>query len=151
MGIPTIRAWAHWADIRVGQGNQGCAGVARDVLGLLQLHAFGRLAFFDCGGMWLSLAQEAPKPRAESILHLLPADIRAAHNELTARGIDFTCASHIVHKDPGLRAIWWRFCKAPADGRRQSGAEVQPEMRARSVQLRAIGVDASSSGSRSRT
>jgi hypothetical protein len=85
-----------------------------DALRLPLLHAFGGLAFFDCGGTWLSLMQ-----RAESILYLLAADTRGARRELTAR------ATEALNR--------WRFCKDPDGHAPAVMAGFKPEMQARSV------------------
>jgi catechol 2,3-dioxygenase-like lactoylglutathione lyase family enzyme len=78
------------------------------VLGMKHLYTFGRLAFFDCGGTRLYLQQdEAPHP--ESVLYLRVPDIHAAHSELSARGVAFTDAPHMIHRhDDGLEE-WMAF------------------------------------------
>lgn len=65
-----------------------------------RIYTFGKFALFACGGMRLFLTEEAPEPSGESILYLLVTDIKGAHDELNARGIDFTSAPLIVHKHP---------------------------------------------------
>jgi catechol 2,3-dioxygenase-like lactoylglutathione lyase family enzyme len=85
------------------------------VLGLRHLYTFGKLAFFDCGGTRLFLTAEgAAGP--ESILYLRVADIRAAHEALRARGVEFTGAPHLVHKHADGIEEWMAFFKDP-DGR----------------------------------
>lgn len=74
-------------------------------LGLKHLYTFGTLAFFDCGGTRLYLqAQEKPGP--ESVLYLRVADIRAAHDTLSARGVTFTAAPHLVHRHADGTEEW---------------------------------------------
>ena len=51
----------------------------REVLGLPHLYTFGTLAFFDCGGTRLMLAQEKSGAVKESVLYLRVTDIVAAH------------------------------------------------------------------------
>src|ERR1700730_12693315 len=46
-------------------------------LGIPHLYSFGKLAFFDCGGIRLMLTEEAQAPAAESTLYLRVADISA--------------------------------------------------------------------------
>ena len=69
----------------------------RDVLGLPHLYTFGKLAFFDCGGVRLFLSEGDGGP-AESILYFKVDDIRSAHETLAARGVEFTTAPHMIHR-----------------------------------------------------
>jgi methylmalonyl-CoA/ethylmalonyl-CoA epimerase len=73
----------------------------RDVLGMRFLFsAPPGLAFFDCGGVRLMLSK-ADKPEFDhpaSILYYTVADITAAHQTLTGRGVVFVGPPHIVHK-----------------------------------------------------
>jgi DNA-binding CsgD family transcriptional regulator/catechol 2,3-dioxygenase-like lactoylglutathione lyase family enzyme len=85
------------------------------VLGLPHLYTFGKMAFFDCGGTRLYLTAEgAVGP--ESILYLRVADIRAAYEQLRARGVEFTGAPHLVHRHQDGTEEWLAFFKDP-DGR----------------------------------
>ena len=87
----------------------------RDVLGLPHLYTFGKLAFFDCGGTRLMLSGEGgAKP--ESILYLRVADMAAAHAGLTARGVKFTHAPHMIHRHADGTEEWMAFFEDP-DGR----------------------------------
>jgi DNA-binding CsgD family transcriptional regulator/catechol 2,3-dioxygenase-like lactoylglutathione lyase family enzyme len=87
----------------------------RDVLGLPHLFTFGNLAFFDCGGTRLMLSGEGgAKP--ESILYLRVADIGAAHERLSARGVKFTHAPHMIHRHADGTEEWMAFFEDP-DGR----------------------------------
>lgn len=74
-------------------------------LGLTHLYTFGSLAFFDCGGTRLYL-QATETPGAESILYLRVEDIRAAYDELRARGVEFTAAPHLIHRHPDGTEEW---------------------------------------------
>ncbi|MGO9803993.1 MAG: VOC family protein [Steroidobacteraceae bacterium] len=85
------------------------------VLGLPHLYTFGKLAFFDCGGTRLYLSAEQPAG-PESILYLRVADIRAAFERLSERGVEFTGAPHLVHRHPDGTEEWMAFFKDP-DGR----------------------------------
>jgi methylmalonyl-CoA/ethylmalonyl-CoA epimerase len=73
----------------------------RDVLGMRFLFsAPPGLAFFDCGGVRLMLSK-ADKPEFDhpaSILYYTVADITAAHQTLTGRGVVFEGPPHIVHR-----------------------------------------------------
>jgi DNA-binding CsgD family transcriptional regulator/catechol 2,3-dioxygenase-like lactoylglutathione lyase family enzyme len=85
------------------------------VLGLKHLYTFGKLAFFDCGGTRLYLTAEQPAG-PESILYLRVADIRGAYEGLSARGVEFTGAPHLVHRHADGTEEWLAFFKDP-DGR----------------------------------
>ena len=84
-----------------------------EVLGLAHLYTFGNLAFFDCGGVRLFLS-EGDGP-AESILYFKVPDVRTAHTTLTARGIVFTHAPHMIHKHPDGTEEWMAFFKDNED------------------------------------
>jgi DNA-binding CsgD family transcriptional regulator/catechol 2,3-dioxygenase-like lactoylglutathione lyase family enzyme len=87
----------------------------REVLGLPHLYTFGTLAFFDCGGTRLMLSQEGGAAK-ESILYLRVADIAAAHQTLTGRGVAFTHAPHMIHRHADGTEEWMAFFTDP-DGR----------------------------------
>ena len=83
------------------------------VLGLPHLYTFGKLAFFDCGGTRLLLSAENAAPGPESILYLRVEDIAATHAELTARGVEFTGAPHMIHRHADGTEEWMAFFKDP--------------------------------------
>jgi DNA-binding CsgD family transcriptional regulator/catechol 2,3-dioxygenase-like lactoylglutathione lyase family enzyme len=79
-----------------------------EVLGLPHLYTFGKLAFFDCGGVRLFLEESAAQEPA-SVLYFRVPDIRAAHTQLSARGVEFVSAPHMIHRhDDGLEE-WMAF------------------------------------------
>jgi DNA-binding CsgD family transcriptional regulator/catechol 2,3-dioxygenase-like lactoylglutathione lyase family enzyme len=86
------------------------------VLGLKHLFTFGKLAFFDCGGIRLYLSAESGDPQPESTLYLRVADIGAAYAELRSRGVEFKGAPHLIHRHPDGTEEWMAFFKDP-DGR----------------------------------
>ena len=88
----------------------------RDVLGLPHLYTFGTLAFFDCGGTRLMLAQEKGGAAKESILYMRVTDIAVAHSTLAARGAKFTHAPHMIHRHADGTEEWMAFFEDP-DGR----------------------------------
>src|SRR6202012_736365 len=67
-----------------------------EVLGLKHLYSFGDMAFFDCGGTRLFLSQAASEEQREAFLYFRVPDIRSAHAGLSARGIEFTHAPHMI-------------------------------------------------------
>ena len=83
-----------------------------EVLGLPHLYSFGDLAFFDCGGTRLFLSQ-AKEPKGESILYFRVADIQAAVKTLTARGVVFTDAPHMIQRHGDGTEEWMTFFEDP--------------------------------------
>ena len=86
-----------------------------EVLGLKHLYSFGDLAFFDCGGTRLFLSQ-GEGGEGDSILYFQVPDIRAAHAALSARGIEFLQAPHMIHRHEDGTEEWMAFFK-DNDGR----------------------------------
>src|SRR5579875_3797361 len=86
----------------------------RDVLGLPFLFEAGSLAFFDCGGVRLMLgpAETAEFDHPASILYYRVADVRAAHAQLSARGVAFRDAPHRVYKLGEVEG-WMAFLQDP--------------------------------------
>jgi predicted enzyme related to lactoylglutathione lyase len=85
------------------------------VLGLPHLYTFDTLAFFDCNGTRLMLTQQSGTA-AESILYFRVSDIAQQHQRLTACGVEFTAAPHMVHRHADGMEEWMAFFKDP-DGR----------------------------------
>jgi DNA-binding CsgD family transcriptional regulator/catechol 2,3-dioxygenase-like lactoylglutathione lyase family enzyme len=77
----------------------------RDVLGLRHLYSFGNLAFFDCAGLRLFLTEEKASP-AESIIYFRVDDVRSAHVVLSARGVEFLDAPHLIHRHEDGTEEW---------------------------------------------
>jgi DNA-binding CsgD family transcriptional regulator/catechol 2,3-dioxygenase-like lactoylglutathione lyase family enzyme len=79
----------------------------RDVLGLPHLYSFEGMAFFDCGGVRLYLSQTRDgQAAAESILYFRVEDIRAAHARLSALGVEFLGAPHMIHRHADGAEEW---------------------------------------------
>jgi DNA-binding CsgD family transcriptional regulator/catechol 2,3-dioxygenase-like lactoylglutathione lyase family enzyme len=85
----------------------------RDVLGLPHLYTFGRLAFFDLGGVRLLLEQGAVGP--QSVLYFKVPDIRSAHARLLERGVRFESAPHLIHRHADGTEEWMAFFLDPDD------------------------------------
>ena len=81
-----------------------------EALGLAHLYSFGNLAFFDCGGVRLFLS-EGEASSSESILYFLVDDVRTAHASLSARGLEFTHAPHMIHRHADGTEEWMAFLK----------------------------------------
>lgn len=75
-----------------------------DVLGLAHLYTFGALSFFDCGGVRLYLQQG--EPGAESIVYFRVADIQGTYDRLSARGVRFHGAPHLIHRHADGTEEW---------------------------------------------
>jgi len=82
----------------------------KTVLGLPHLFTFGKLAFFDCGGVRLFLSQE-DVPHAESILYLRVTDIQHSFAELRSRGVEFVDQPHMIHEHADGTQEWMTFFK----------------------------------------
>lgn len=81
----------------------------RDVLGLPLLYEFGRLSFFDLGGVRLMLSEEEGAGLCESILYLRVPDIHARLEVLRGRGVKVTHAPHMVHRHEDGTEEWMAF------------------------------------------
>lgn len=102
------------AIVGVGQVHISCADYERalafyrDTLGLKLLFevAAQKMAFFDVGGVRLYLGvPTSPEYRARSFLYYRVADIDAAYKALSARGVAFLGAPHLVHKSESVE-LW---------------------------------------------
>jgi len=106
----------------IGQISRSVSDIAasekwyREVLALPHLYTFGTLAFFDCGGTRLMLAQEKGGAQKESVLYLRVPDIAAAHARLEESGVKFTHAPHMIHRHSDGTEEWMAFFEDP-DGR----------------------------------
>ena len=138
LGLPNRKALRHWhqspkesalkrMESTVSQSQLGPIGqIARtvrnieesqhwysNVLGIAHLYTFGKLAFFDCGGIRLMLTEASDAAPPESTLYMRVADIAAAHGELRVRGVEFINAPHMIHKHADGTEEWMAFFKDP--------------------------------------
>jgi catechol 2,3-dioxygenase-like lactoylglutathione lyase family enzyme len=81
-------------------------------LGLPHLFTFGKLAFFDCGGVRLFL-EESEDTGAASLLYFRVADIQAATAELKQRGVQFVSEPHMIHRHENGVEEWMAFFQDP--------------------------------------
>ena len=79
-----------------------------DVLGLTHLYTFGRLAFFDLGGVRLFL-EEGGGEASAAVLYFRVPDIHGAHDALLARGVVFASAPHMIHRHGDGTEEWMAF------------------------------------------
>jgi methylmalonyl-CoA/ethylmalonyl-CoA epimerase len=96
-------------------------GFYRDALQLPLIARFDPpgLAFFDIGGVRLSIQQNAESAAASSVLYFKVADLERATNSLKDKGIDFERDPELVFKDDGGRfgdpgeEEWMAFFRDP--------------------------------------
>ena len=82
----------------------------RDTLGLPHFFTFGDLAFFQAGDVRLYLHRVGEADfRPSSVLYFRVPDIEAAHRDLTARGVRFGGAAHLVHRHDTGDEEWMAF------------------------------------------
>ncbi|MDG6103541.1 VOC family protein [Dactylosporangium aurantiacum] len=88
------------------------------VLGLPHLYTYGDLAFFDCGGtrLFLSRREDGAAPGEQSIIYFRVPDIHAAHERLTARGVTFEGAPHMIFRHADGVEEWMAFFTDPDGG-----------------------------------
>ena len=94
-------------------------GVAfyRDVLGLPFLFAAPpQMAFFMCGTVRLlvGVLPAGQKPQRGSAIYFKVPDIQAVHASLSAKGVAFVAAPHVVHRAP--KSELWLAEFADPDG-----------------------------------
>lgn len=85
----------------------------RDILGLPHLYTFGNLAFFDCQGTRLMLSAGEQAPTNQTVIYFSVSDIHTAYTELSARGIAFTNAPHMIHRHDNGIEEWMAFFNDP--------------------------------------
>jgi catechol 2,3-dioxygenase-like lactoylglutathione lyase family enzyme len=120
----------------IGQVARAVEDIARaeawfkDVLGLPHLYTYGKLAFFDCGGIRLMLEDrsilEASNLHNDSVLYFRVPDIHAAHDELRRRGVEFTDAPHMIAKHPDGTKEWMAFFRDSEGGMLAIMSQVKP-------------------------
>ncbi|MCX7890576.1 MAG: LuxR C-terminal-related transcriptional regulator [Rhodobacteraceae bacterium] len=132
LGLPGRDALRHWDGVRAGSARitkgQGmdltlgplgqiartvedldrARAFFRDRLGLRELYAFPGLAFLDLGGTRLMLRETGMRGPAD-ILYFRVPDIAAAHSALSARGVAFSGAPHLIHRHPDGTGEWMAF------------------------------------------
>ena len=87
----------------------------RDVLGLRHLYTFGDLTFFDCGGTRLYLqAVDSEKWVAGSIIYFRVGDIHATYEALSAQGVHWSGAPHMIHRHEDGTEEWMAFFDDPS-------------------------------------
>jgi len=85
-----------------------------ETLGLELIYAFPGMAFYRMGDVRLYL-QQGDKPGPESILYFRVEDIHGAHAALSARGVNFVNAPHMIYRDPQGEETWLAEFRDPQD------------------------------------
>jgi predicted enzyme related to lactoylglutathione lyase len=81
-----------------------------DTLGLPHIFTFGDLAFFDASGTRIYLHRKSESDwRPGSILYFTVDGIHAAQEMLTAKGVHFTGAPHVIHTHDDGTEEWMSF------------------------------------------
>jgi predicted enzyme related to lactoylglutathione lyase len=101
---------------RIGQVSLSIGDVERatrfygSTLGLPHVFTFGDLAFFDAAGTRLYLHRKDPDEwRPSSVLYFEVDDIQARQEALTAAGVHFTGAPHLIHTHDDGTEEWMTF------------------------------------------
>ena len=85
----------------------------RDQLGMRFLFAYPHMAFFDAEGVRIYLSEpEAPDFNGVATIYYRVDDIAAACATLRGRGVQFTGAPQLIHRD-GTTQLWMCFAKDP--------------------------------------
>jgi methylmalonyl-CoA/ethylmalonyl-CoA epimerase len=86
----------------------------RDALGLEYLFEAGTLAFFMCGGVRLMLAvpENDSVDHESSTVYFRVADLQAAYEELSERGVTFVDEPHLIAELPD-HELWMAFFRDP--------------------------------------
>jgi catechol 2,3-dioxygenase-like lactoylglutathione lyase family enzyme/DNA-binding CsgD family transcriptional regulator len=99
----------------------------RDTLGLPHLFTFGTLAFFDCDGVRLFLGlPEEGEWRPSSVLYFRVEDIQGTYDALTAAGVPFEGAPHLIHRHESGLEEWMAFFRDPDGNMLALMAQVPP-------------------------
>lgn len=88
----------------------------RDTLGLKHLYTFGNLAFFDCQGtrLFLTAAGDEAHSLNHSVIYFQVPQINQAYDALTARGVAFEGAPHMIHRHEDGSEEWMAFFRDPS-------------------------------------
>lgn len=71
------------------------------------------MAFLQCGSTRLYLAApESPEFRSSPVVYYSVDDVHAAHAEMTANGVEFIEAPHVVHRTDSME-LWMAFLRDP--------------------------------------
>lgn len=84
-----------------------------EVLGLSPLFDAGKMSFLDAGGVRIMLSAQGGKPGGRgTLVYLKVADVRAAHEELSSKGVHFEQPPHVVGRAAEGDA-WLAWCSDP--------------------------------------
>lgn len=97
----------------------------RDKLGMKFLFSAGNLAFFDCAGIRLMLDKVEKPDAGTSVLYFKVADLREAHDQMKARGVQFVDEPHLIAKLPD-HDLWMTFFRDSEGNLLSMMSEVRP-------------------------
>jgi methylmalonyl-CoA/ethylmalonyl-CoA epimerase len=80
----------------------------RDQLGMQYLFSAGNLAFFGCGGVRIMLSLPEQGQSGNSVIYFKVADIKAAHQQMKSRGVQFEDEPHLIARLPD-HDLWMTF------------------------------------------
>lgn len=82
-----------------------------EVLGLSHLYSFGKLAFYDCGGVRLFLSEDIDCSSDESILYFQVENIHHVCRILGERSVTFIEQPRLIHRHADGMEEWMAFFK----------------------------------------
>jgi catechol 2,3-dioxygenase-like lactoylglutathione lyase family enzyme len=95
----------------------------RDVLGMRFLYAYPGIAFFDCDGVRLYLADPVEAFRGRAVLYFSVPSVPEAFETLTGRGATAVSEPRITHR-ADTYDLWMAFVRDPDDNQIGVMAEV---------------------------
>ena len=87
-----------------------------NILQLPHLYTFGNMAFFDCGGSRLMLAEKEEVNMQESLLYFSVDNITQSWEMMKIQGVEFLQPPHKIHVHDDGTQEWMAFFEDP-DGR----------------------------------
>jgi methylmalonyl-CoA/ethylmalonyl-CoA epimerase len=83
-------------------------------LGLTPLFDAAQMSFLDAGGVRVMLSAQGGKPGDRgTLVYLKVADVRAAHEQLSSRGVHFEKPPHVIGRVAGAD-VWLAWCSDPS-------------------------------------
>jgi DNA-binding CsgD family transcriptional regulator/catechol 2,3-dioxygenase-like lactoylglutathione lyase family enzyme len=104
----------------------------RDTLGLAHMftvpHPEGHMAFFDCDGVRLFVTSHEDRPlEKSSVIYFKVDDIERSYATLTARGVPFEGAPHLIHREDSGAEEWMAFFRDPDENLMALMARIPPQ------------------------
>jgi predicted enzyme related to lactoylglutathione lyase len=84
-----------------------------EVLELSHLFDAGKMCFLDAGGVRIMLNAQGGRPGDRgTLVYLKVADVRAAHEQLSSKGVHFEQPPHVIGRT-AERDVWLAWCSDP--------------------------------------